>query len=226
MRRVALALVAALAVAAAFAGRGGAADECRGIAACIPVPGPWVVVRHGVEGDFLASCGRYGVVGGLDADATTAAVRVSFDGRIGSPVSPGVTTTQKAFFRGRLVGRRRLAAFKPWLGCIPASAGGGRSTVSARVAPGAALDRRARILVVQPGEVRTAAIGCPGGEQLVGGWDSLAFRTTAPPDLRDVALVAANRVISGGKVYVTVNATDALSIDAHAVVQVGAECAP
>ena len=226
MRRVALAAFLALAVSATFAGRGGAANECRGITACIPVEGPWVAVRHGAEGDFLASCGRHGIVGGIDADATSPAVRISFDGRLGSPVSPGVTTTQTAFFRGRLVGPRRLAAFKPWLGCIPASAGGGRSTVSARAAPGAALDRRARILVVLPGEVRTAAIGCPVGEQLVGGWDALAFRTKAPPDLRNVALVDANRVVTRRKVYVTVSATDALSIDAHAVVQVGAECAP
>jgi hypothetical protein len=226
VRRFAVAVVAALAVLAATAAPGGAVDECHGITACIPVPGPWVVVRRGGESDFLLSCGNRGVVGGLDAAATTAAVRLSFDGRLGSPVSPGVTTTRSAYFRGILV-RGRVAAFQPWLGCIPAAGGGGRSTVSARtVAPGAALDRRARILVVTPGELRTASIGCPAGERLVGGWHALAFRTKKPPDLRDAALVEASHVVTRTKVVLTVAATDALSVDAHAVVQVGAACAP
>lgn len=225
MRRLLLVAVAALAVLGATAAPGGAADECHGLTACIPVPGPWVVVHRGAESDFLLSCGSRGVVGGVDADATTAAVRLSFDGRLGAPVSPGVTTTRSAYFRGVLV-RGRRAAFKPWLGCVPAAGGGGRSTVSARVAPGAALDRRARIVVVTPGEVKSASIGCPAPEKLVGGWHAIAFRTTKPPDLSGAALVEASHALTRSKVVVTVAATDALSVDAHAIVQVGAACAP
>jgi hypothetical protein len=219
------AIVMALAVAAAVPGTGGAANECQRITACIPVAGPWVVVHRAAEADFLLSCGRRGVVGGLDALATTTGVRVAFEGRIGAPVSPGVTTTTSAYFRGVLV-KGRLAAFQPWLGCIPAGSAGGRSTVSARVAPGPALDRRARIVVVSPGEVKTASIGCPVGEKLVGGWHAVAFRTRKPPDLTNAALVHVTRVVTPSRVVVTVLATDALSIDAHAVVQVGATCAP
>jgi hypothetical protein len=38
--------------------------------------------------------------------------------------------------------------------------------------------------------------------------------------------VKASHVIVGKKVVVTASAGDALSIDVHAIVQVGAECAP
>ena len=107
------------------------------------------------------------------------------------------------------------------------SATGGRSTVSARVvAPGAPVDRRARVVVVEPGTVKVASVGCASGEQLVGGWDAVAFRTKKAPDLRDAARVSTTRVVANGKVFVTVAATDALPVDARAVVQVGAECAP
>src|SRR5206468_2072508 len=165
------------------------------------------------------------VVGGLDAVATTRAVRLAFDGRLGSPVSPGVTTTRSALFRARLVQGRR-AAFQPLVGCIPANGGGGRSTVSARVSPGAPLERVARTVVVAPGEVKSRYVRCAPGQHVVSGWHALAFRTKNPPNLADAARVQATHVVAGGGVVVTVEATDALSIDAHAVVQVGAECAP
>jgi len=225
-RALGIAFVAALAVAAANAPGGGAANECRGIMTCIPVSGPWVVVRHGAPTTFLLACpsGR-GVVGGLDAVATSRAVRVAFDGRIGAPVSPGVTTTRSAFFRAVLT-RGRVGAFQPWIGCIPTGGGGGRSTVSARVSPGPALDRRARIVVVGPGTVKFASVRCPPGERLAGSWDATAFRTRTAPALGAASLVHVNRVVAGGRVVVTASATDALSIDVHAVVQVGAECAP
>jgi hypothetical protein len=203
----------------------GAHDECHGIRQCIPVSGPWVVVQPGSETLYLQSCGNQGVVGGVDADVTSTAVRLSFDGRLGAPVSPGVTTTPKVLYRGRVVQGGR-GAFQPWVGCIPARAGGGRSTVSARIAPGPALDRVARTIVVSPGEVKTATLRCPAPEKLVGSWHAIAFRTKRPPDLADAGRVQAAHRIAGAKVVLTVAATDALSIDAHAVVQVGAECAP
>jgi hypothetical protein len=218
---VAVVVLAALAAAVSA----GAHNECHGIRQCISVSGPWVVVQAGAETDYLQSCGKQGVVGGVDADVTSTAVRLSFDGRLGAPVSPGVTTTVKVLYRGRLVTGAR-GAFQPWVGCIPASGGGGRSTVSARVtSPGPALDRVARTIVVSPGEVKTASLSCPSPEKLVGAWHAVAFRTKKPPDLADAARVQAAHRIAGKKVVLTVEATDALSIDAHAVVQVGVECA-
>jgi hypothetical protein len=128
-------------------------------------------------------------------------------------------------FRARLAGARR-GAFEPWIGCIPSNGGGGRSTVSARLAPGPSLDLRARIVIVSPGEVKRASVSCPSGERLVGGWHAIAFRTKSAPKLTDAARVRVRHALTGRKVVATVASTDALSIDAHAVVQIGAECAP
>lgn len=221
--RLLAALVAALAVAAATAAAAGAHSECRGIQQCIPVGGPWVYVHGSAETQFLLSCGTKGVAGGLDADASSPAVRVSFDARLGAPVSPGVTTTRSVLFRGRVVGRR-AGTFEPWVGCIPANGGGGRSTVA--VPPGPSLQRVARIVVVSPGEVKPASVACPAGEKLVGGWDAIAFRSKRPPALADAARVHVRHALAGHRVVATVSATDALSVDAHAVVQIGAVCAP
>jgi len=222
-----LALVVALVCACAgvAAPAGGAAQECNGLRVCIPVHGPWVVAHSGASTTFLLSCGSHGVVGGLDAVTTSGAVRVSFEGRIGAPVQPGVTTTTSAVFHGADVARK-TGAFQPWLGCVPASGGGGRSTVSARSRPGPALDPHAKTLSVQPGTVKTLSVGCLEGERLLGGWDALAFRTKKAPDLANAKLVSVVRAIAGGRVHVTVTATDSLPIEAHALVQVGAECAP
>jgi len=223
---VAVALASALALTVAPAGR--ATNECHGITACIRVVGPWVVVPPNRTVEYLLSCpkGR-GVVGGLDAQATSRAVRVSFDGRIGAPVSPGVTTTRYALFSA-VSTSQKTEAFQPRLGCVPTNGGGGRSTVSARpaVTPvGPALELRSRIVVIGPGSVQFGRASCLPEEELVGSWSAVAFRTKKPPDLADAARVQAAHRIAGKKVVLTVEATDALSIDAHAVVQVGVECA-
>jgi hypothetical protein len=222
-----VAVVAALAVAAAFAPVGSATDECHGIPSCIRVPGPWVVVPAHGRAEYLLSCpkGR-SVVGGLDAQATSRDVRVAFDARLGAPVQPGQTTTTYAFFRAVSVSGKKQA-FQPLLGCIPTQGGGGRSTVSARVVPvGQSLEYRSRIVVVGPGDVKFGRVSCERTETLVGAWHAIAFRTKQPPNLRNVGLVSARHAIAGKKVVVTASSTDALSPDAHAIVQVGAECAP
>src|SRR5439155_5812109 len=93
VRATLVTLVAGLAVVAASAGPANAATgECRGIRTCIRVPGPWVLVPAHGRAAFLLSCPRgRSVVGGLDSQASSRAVRVSFEGRIGAPVQPGVT---------------------------------------------------------------------------------------------------------------------------------------
>lgn len=220
-------VVVALASSFVLAPAGRATNECHGITACIRVVGPWVVVPPGETVHYLLSCpaGR-GVVGGLDAQATSRAVRVSFDARLGAPVSPGVTTTRYALFSAVSISKR-TELFQPLLGCVPTQGGGGRSTVSARVTPvGPALELRSRIVVVGPGTVQFGKATCLPEEELVGSWSAVAFRTKKPPDLANAALVTANRVVVGRQVVVTASATDRLSIDAHAIVQVGAECAP
>jgi hypothetical protein len=223
----AAAFVAAVAVAAALAAPSGATNECRGIQACIRVPGPWVVVpAHGTASYLLTCPNGRSIVGGLDAQATSRALHVSFDGRLSAPVQPGQTTTRYAFFRA-VSTSSRTEAFQPLLGCIPVQGGGGRSTVSARtVTPaGPPLEYRSRIVVIGPGDVKFARVACRPTETLVGAWHAIAFRTKQPPSLAHVGLVRAHHVVAGRRVVVTASSTDALSPDAHAIVQGGAECA-
>jgi len=221
------ALVAALAVAAALAPAGGATNECHGIQACIRVVGPWVVVPAQGRAAYLLACpaGR-AVVGGLDAQVTTREVRVEFVARLGAPVQPGVTTTRYALFRAVSLSKR-AQAFQPLLGCVPVQGGGGRSTVSARVSPpGQAVEYRAHVTILSLGSVGFSAVSCQGHEGLVGSWRALAFRAKRPPPLANAARVQSTVAVVGKKVVVTATASDGLSIDAHAVVQAGAECAP
>jgi hypothetical protein len=222
-----LCVIVALAATAAFAPAAGATNECRGITACIKVPGPWVLVpAHGSVQYLLACPGGRSIVGGLDAQATSRAVRVGFEGRLGAPVQPGVTTTRYALFRA-VSTSGRAETFQPLLGCIPTQGGGGRSTVSARVTPvGPSLELRSRIVIIGPGQVRFAKVACKTGEKLVGSWHSIAFRVKTPPSIGSGTLVHVTRTVVGKQVVVTATATDGLSIDVHAVVQVGAECAP
>ena len=227
MRTVLVTVVAALALAALTTSAGAATGECRGIMACIPVAGPWVLVPAHGRATYLLSCpGGRSVVGGLDAQASSRSVRVSFDARLGAPVSPGVTTTRYALFRA-VSTSGRAQTFQPRLGCIPVRGGGGRSTVSARVTPaGPALEYRSRIVIIGPGQVRFAKVACLPSEQLVGAWDATAFRIKQPPTLGASTFVDVTRTVSGRRVVTTATATDGLSIDVHPVVQVGAECAP
>ena len=220
-------LVLALAVAAAFAPAGSATNECRGIQQCIPVAGPWVVVPAHGHVQFLLSCPHgKSIVGGLDAQVTSRDVRVGFDARIGAPVSPGVSTTRYAVFTAVSTGSK-VQAFQPLLGCVPTQGGGGRSTVSAAVTPpGPSLEYRSNVAVVGPGTVRFARVSCLPSEKLVGSWHALAFRTKKPPALDNAARVQMTGVVVKKKLVVTAEASDGLSIDAHAVVQAGVECAP
>jgi hypothetical protein len=218
-------VVAALGLLASTAGA--ATNECRGIQSCIRVPGPWVLVPPNGTSQFLLSCpkGR-SVVAGLDAQATTRAVHVGFDARIGAPVSPGVSTTTYALFRA-VSTSGRPEVFQPRLGCVPVQGGGGRSTVSARVVTptGPPLELRSRIVIIGPGELKFAKVSCHSNEKLVGSWHATAFRVKNPPAIGAGTLVHVTETKAKRQVVVTATATDGLSIDVHAVVQVGAVCA-
>jgi hypothetical protein len=226
--KVALAsLLVALAGAAALAPAGGATNECRGIQACIRVAGPWVVVPARGRVAYLLTCpGGRSVVGGLDALVTSRDVRIGFDGRLSAPVQPGSTTTRYALFRAVSVSSH-VQAFQPLLGCVPLQGGGGRSTVSAFVSPpGQSLEYRSRITVLAPGSVGFAKVSCLRSERLVGAWHAIAFRTKKPPALDNAGRVHVSTAVVGKKVVASASASDGLSIDAHAIVQAGAECAP
>ena len=139
---------------------GGATNECKGIRPASACPGRGCSCRP-ADGQYLLSCPNgNGVVGGLDAQATSSNVRVSFDGQLGAPVLPGSTTTQTpSSTRSRCA---RTEAFQPFLGCV--RRGGGRPLDGlARACPqaGPALRSTARRRRPAAGLVRSASVRCP-----------------------------------------------------------------
>jgi hypothetical protein len=131
VRRLVLATAFAAALAAGGAAPAQATNECRGLQVCVRVAGPWVAVpapsgvpRPSVE--FQLSCPRGYIVGGLDAELSARGIDVTFLGKLGSPVNPGITTSRAAVFLARYAGRTATApTFRPHVGCVPSSGGGG-----------------------------------------------------------------------------------------------------
>src|SRR5262249_20242569 len=146
VRVVLFVAVVAAALVAATASRAAATQthECDGLQICVPVAGPWVVVPTGSAAgkavEYQLDCPRGYIGGGLDAELTSTAIDLSFTGTLGSPVNPGITTSSSAVFTGKYVGLGTgvAATFRPHIGCIPASGGGGRvpTSVSTIVRPG------------------------------------------------------------------------------------------
>ena len=221
-------VVVSLAVAAAFAPAGGATNECHGIQSCIRVPGPWVVVpAHGTAQYLLTCPGGKSIVGGLDAQVTSRDVRVDFVGRLGAPVQPGATTTRYALFRA-VSTSKRAQLFQPLLGCVPTT-GRRRSLdgLGSRVAAGAVArvsvaDRRDR---AGDGALRSRRL------QAVGAARRRVARDRVPHQAAPACLECRLREGDAGDRREEGRGDrhpprDALSIDVHAIVQVGAECAP
>jgi hypothetical protein len=232
VKRLVLTLLLASIGAAAAAQQASATNECRGLLVCVRVAGPWVVVSSGVATprarvDFQLSCPRGFAIGGLDAELSDRAIDVSFAGKLGSPVGPGVTTERAALFGATYAGASaRPPTFRPHLGCIPASGGGGGPVPYRRVAavypPGEAVIRRVRTVTLRPGSVRAVA-ACGKGERLISGWHAVGFYTASPPSEALVGSVRASRTFRNGRVYVTARSGSALA-RVRAIVQVGAVC--
>ena len=198
-----------------------ATGECAGIPTCIDVPGPWVAVPAHGEAKFLLDCPqRRGVVGGVDALASSRDIHVTFEGLLGGPVAPGRTTTRYAFFRAES-GRHRRGLFEPRIGCIPSSSGGPQTTAY-RISPaGPAVDLAAATMSVRPGTVRRTTIGCANGAHLIDSWDATAFSTPVPPVFADAVEVV--RTLHKGQVAVKISVSEALP--RAALVQIGVRCA-
>ena len=171
-----IAIAAALLVGAA---PGQAAGECKGLQICIPVKGPWVAIPApgglATTASWKLVCPR-GVVGGVDARASDKAVAIEFPGRIGSPVNPGITTTNSLVFRGTYSGAvHRATSYQPYIGCIPTAGGGPRTRTSFQkvtaVKPGDPITVRAKTLKAhaghaRPRDARLQAEGAPARQHL------------------------------------------------------------
>jgi hypothetical protein len=232
VRRVIVALLVAGAALAVAAQPAEATNECRGLQVCVRVAGPWVVVSGGlrtprVRVDYQLSCPRGFAVGGLDAELSDRAIDIDFLGKLGSPVGPGVTTGRAAVFGAAYIGATvRTPSFRPHLGCIPATGGGGGPVPfrkpDATFPPGEPAVRRVRTVRLRPGNVRAVA-ACGAGERLLSGWHAIGFYTSSPPSALLVQSAVATRTMRGGRVEVRVRGGAALST-VRAVVQVGAVC--
>ena len=231
MKRLALLALLTSAVVGAAAQPARATNECRGLQVCVRVAGPWVVVpaarsvpRAKVE--YQLSCPRGFVVGGLDAELSDRAIDITFLGKLGSPVNPGVTTSRAAVFNATYAGAPgRTSSFRPHLGCVP-FAGGGSGPVpyklSAAFPPGEPTIRRVSNVRLRP--LRThATSACAGGERLISGWHAVGFYTASAPSPSLIASVVAVRTFRGGRVDVQARVGTAVS-GVRAVLQVGAVC--
>jgi hypothetical protein len=217
-----IALVGTVLATGAGAATAPITTECAGIPTCIDVPGPWVAVPATGEAKFLLDCPqRRGIVGGVDALASSRDVHVTFDALLGGPVAPGRTTTRYAFFRATS-GHHREGLFQPRIGCIPANSGQRATTSAYAITPaGPPLDLAAATMPVNPGSVKRATLGCANGEHLVDSWDATAFAEQVPPVFADAVQV--KRTVRKGLVAVTITASEALP--RSAIVQVGVRCA-
>ncbi len=229
-------LAVAAAVAAAFAlavPAGRAADECNGLMRCIPVAGPWVEIPA------PSPAARYptvywrlkcpvGVVGGLDARLSDRAIDVRFFGALGSPVNPGITTSDEAVFVATYTGRaRRVTSFRPFIGCIPASGGGRTPTGASSGAafrPGKPAVLRVRTLRLVPGRLGRTTLRCAAGERLVSSSHAVGLYTQGEPRESELGLVRVIRVVRGGRILVSASRQD-LPPRIRAEVQIHAVCA-
>ena len=206
-----------------------AADECRGLQRCIPVAGPWVVIlaaNHVTTAVWQLKCPE-GVVGGLDARVSDRAVAIRFPGRLGSPVNPGITTTDRVVFTATYAGREpKATTFRPFIGCIPA---GGRRTPAAGTAataltPGEPITTRVKTLRVESGKLARATHGCLPGERLLRAAHAIGLYTGVMP--APAALFAVLVVQTVVDQHILVSATrHELPPGLRVEVQVHAECA-
>jgi hypothetical protein len=231
--RRALVVTAALAAGlVSGVGIAGATNECRLLNPCVPVHGPWVVVPVGntvprPQVQYVLTCPKGYVVGGLDAELTDRAIDVAFLGKIGSPVNPGITTSRTAAFSGTYVGSAaRAPSFRPHVGCITGGGGGRRTptAVSAVVPPSDPTVRHSKTVRIYAGVERHIAVACATGERLIAVSVARAFYTAKPPTRQQATDLVATRAIGGNRVVVAVSSGASL-INVHAVVQVSAVCA-
>ena len=226
MRRLLLLVAVAGAALVAASSAGAATRECNGFKICVPVAGPWVLAPSRSETQWQLTCPAGFVVGGLDAELTSRALDLVFRATLGSPVNPGISTSAAAVFLGRLAaGTDPAASFRPHIGCIPASGGGGQrvpTAVRMVYPPGRPTVVRASAIVVRAGKTRRVTRACRAGERLVTATDAIGFDTAKPPSRTLAGSVHVARATAGGRVTATVRGDAAARA---ALVQLDLVCA-
>ena len=171
-RTLALCVVLGVAFLAALIGRRGPVPptSARGCASAFPSPAPGSSCRG--EGSTTSSPARSRDTSspGTDARVATTDVDVWSRGETGSPVGPGVTTRRSVVFHAaRVPPKAATSSFRPFLGCIPTSGGGGRA-LTAYKSPGQAVAGAFSVVVNAPirGATKTVRASCPASAQLLG----------------------------------------------------------
>jgi len=227
--------LAALAVSLWSPGSAMAANECRGLPTCLPVPGPWVAIPAVSRGApsttvWQLRCPLRGyIVAGVDAQVTDRAIDVSIRGENGAPVGPGVTTGREALFTAVYTGGAvRATAFRPFLGCIPTSGGGGRGETSVRrtaaFTPSRPLERRVTERRLVSGATIRVVGGCPAGTRLLGADHAFGFRTEDEPGATLLGAVRVGRTVAGRVVTARGTVLPAVPARLRVLLQVHAVC--
>jgi hypothetical protein len=233
IRAVAVAALAVTAVAmttAAVSTAAEATSECRGLQVCIPVAGPWVVVpaAKGVAvAQWELKCPE-GVVAGLDARVSDPRIGIKFSGRLGSPVNPGITTTDRVVFTARYTGGRNTAmTFRPFIGCVPVRGGGRRTPTAAAPSPGLVpaepITTRVMTVPVYAGALSRVSHRCQRGEHLLHATYAVGLYTKKiPTPAERLSVNVVHRVVEE---QILVSATRrGLPRNVRAEVQLHAEC--
>ena len=165
----------------------GATNECKGLDVCITVPGPWVAVPTAAAGSastvqYQVTCPKRSVAGGLDAILGDPTLEVRWLGLLGSPINPGISTKRSVVFQA-LSARARPTAFRPVVGCIPTSGGGGRSTTAYTAAQPKPLQRRFHTVSVRGNQPVGVITACASGERLAGATYAVGFQHAPAAEL-------------------------------------------
>ena len=235
LRRVVVAGLVLLA-AGLGAGDGRAANECRGLQTCLPVPGPWVAIPAPAPGapasttvwQLRCPLPTY-IVAGVDAQVTDRSIDVSIRGENGAPVSPGVTTGREVLFTAVYTGgARRATAFRPFLGCIPVSGGGGRGETSVRrtaaFSPARPLERRVTEQRLRSGTNTTVVGRCPAGSRLLAADHAFGFRVDDEPGSSLLRAVRVRRAVAGRAVTAVGTVQPSVPARLRVLLQVHAVC--
>jgi hypothetical protein len=196
--------------------------------ACVPVAGPWVVVPASQrtprpEVQYQLTCPKGYIVAGVDAEVTDQGIDLWFLGASGAPVGPGTTTSRTIVFVARYVGPAKTPpTFRPHIGCIAASGGGGRRVRTAATKvnpPGRPTIRRVQTFRLTSAR-RAYTVACRSDERLVAGYATVAFHVKSPPPASLVGGASAVPRLTGNHVTAT-----ARSAAGSGLVQVAALCA-
>lgn len=220
-----LAVAAALSlVLVSAAGAAPTADECDGLDSCIPVAGPWVAVPARVGAGLWQLKCPVGVVAGLDARVSERPLHVTFDGFLGSPVNPGITTAKDVLFTGRWAGAlRKTVSFKPYIGCI--RGGGGQRTPTGRqqLRPERPVTIRSVERPVVAGQTARATLQCARHERMLSASHAVGVYAAKPPAASLFEGVRVTRMVREGIVSATAS-RDGLPSGPRIRVQLQAVC--